>query len=317
MPANSTGTIAVNVDIDTYTPATRGAFVASGLYEFSPQDGTVRFRNIPAVGAGGNTVGLLVVLPDNPSDGDTYEFVDADGSLSVGPTLATTHDIIVTIADAGNTGRNFEGTGAAAPAPLVAIGLVAPFSGGRFQFDAKHNAWLFTQWASPLFNAQKEVATTGNAPIAPSNFAGGAAANLIAFLMPVNTGLGLYSLQLMLLATLAAADADFELDVSIVTNVTAFSGGTLIGAALPAPQIRYNGGSPVVVTGDAPVACQGTKQDVATGNIAAVMSTITELVQLSKATAALTLGTAVVVAIKTAAQAVSAMSMSASLRLVE
>jgi hypothetical protein len=47
------------------------------------------------------------------------------------------------------------------------------------------------------------------------------------------------------------------------------------------------------------------------------MSTITELVQLSKATAALTLGTAVVVAIKTAAQAVSAMSMSASLRLVE
>jgi hypothetical protein len=313
MPANSTTAIAVNVDVDTYTPFT-GTPTASGRYEFSPQDGTVRFRNIPA--AGTNTVGLLVVLPDNPSDGDTYEFVDADGSLVIGPTLATTHDIAVEIADAGNTGRVFEGTGIAGVGGTV-LGFISAFSGGRFQFDAKHNAWLFTQFASALFNAQKEVATTGNAPITPSNFAGGAAANLLAFLMPVNSGLGLYSLQAMLLSTLAAADADFELDVSIITNVTAFSGGTLIGSALPAPQIRYNGGSPVVVTGDAPVACQGTTQMVATGNISAVMSTITELLQLTKATAANTLGTAVVIAIKTAAQAVSAMSMSASLRLVE
>jgi hypothetical protein len=312
MPANSTTAIAVNVDVDTYVPFV-GSPTASGRYEFSPQDGTVRFRNIPALGT--NTVGLLLVLPDNPSDGDTYEFVDADGSLGVGSSSALTRDIVVEIADAGATGRTFEGTGLLFAGPPPVLGFATPFSGGRFQFDAKHNAWLFTQFASALFDAQTEVLSTGNAPITPSNFAGGAAANLIAFLMPAKAGLGLYSLQLMLLATLAAADADFELDVSIITNVTAFSGGAQIGTTNL--QIRYNGGSPVVVTGDAPVACQGTKQDVATGNIAAVMSTITEILQLSRPSVAGALGTAVVVAIKTAAQAVSAMSMSASLRLVE
>jgi len=315
MPANSTGTIAVNVDVDTYTPTTTGT-LANGRYEFSPQDGTVRFRNIPAIGAGGAAVGLLLVLPDNPGDGDTYEFVDADGSLALGPTLATTHDIIVQIADAGATGRGFEGTGIAQLSPPV-LGFVAPFSGGRFQFDSKHNAWLFTQVASPLFNAQSQVITTGNAPIAPTNFAGGAAANLIAFLFSGKGGLGLYDLKLMLLGTLSAADADYELVVSIINNVTAFSGGTLIGGAQPAPQIRYNGGGAVVVTGDAPVACQGTKQQVATGNIGAVMSTITELLQLSAPTTPGALGVAVVVAIKTAAATVTAMSASGSMRLIE
>jgi hypothetical protein len=316
MPANSTTAIAVNVDVSSYTPFAGGGVTASGRYAFSLQDGTVRFSKIPAIGA--NQVGLLLVLPDNPSDGDTYEFADVDGSLSLGPTLATTHDIIVQIADAGATGRTFEGLGVGFNAgPPPALGFVVPFTGARFQYDEGRNAWMVFESANSLFNLQGEVVTTGNAPIAPTNFAGGAAANLLAFLMHPNVDLGLYDVKLMLQGTLSAADTDYELVVTIVPDVTAFSGGTLIGGALPAPQIRYNGGGAVVVTGGAPVACQGTKLQVATGDIGSVMMTISELLTLSKPTAPATLGTAIVIAIKTTAATVTAMSASASCRAVE
>ena len=75
MPLNSQGTIQVFSDA-----------AALATYGFAAQDTGVFLREIPSGGT-------VLELPDDPNDGDWYEWEDADGSCS------STHPIILTAGD--------------------------------------------------------------------------------------------------------------------------------------------------------------------------------------------------------------------------
>ena len=128
MPANSTVQIANNVDVDSYV----ASLTFGGTYTFSPQDSQVRFRNLPANVAG---IGLKLVMPANPSDGDTYEWIDADGSCTAG------HEVTV-FPDPGGTATFAAVTIPSIAPPLPLFTWVTANSGAKFQFDAHHDQWL-------------------------------------------------------------------------------------------------------------------------------------------------------------------------------
>lgn len=305
MPANSTGTIAVNKDVDTYV----ATLARGGFYEFSPQDSTVRFSDLPANVA---SVGLSLVLPDNPSDGDEYEFQVTDGSCG------TSNLILASIADALATGRKFTALPAISIPALVGnnqIVFVQPNSGARFQFDAPANAWIVfpngVDTQAALFN----IAGTaiGGGPVTPDNFAGGAAEILFAFLVTPRSS-GFFRLDTILAGVLAAADADVKLEISVVPDVTAFSGGAVVGSPPPAPTMRYQAVTPIVVTGGAPTIWGDYELQEATGNIGHVSATLATTVKVPKPTGVGVIGCAIVVKLSTAAQALNTLSLAANVQ---
>ena len=85
MPSNSAALIQINRDVSTFaSPGQNPPFfaVSAATLEWSPQETTLRLRQIPANAVTPMPgIGLFLVLPPNPSDGDTYDFVDADGAL--------------------------------------------------------------------------------------------------------------------------------------------------------------------------------------------------------------------------------------------
>jgi hypothetical protein len=132
MPRNATGTIQVNTDLTSYTATA----TAGGTHGWSPQETTVRCRNIPANVAG---VGLLLTLPGQPSDGDAYEWIDADGSCGPGNVVSVQPD------PAG--GATIQGAGTA----LDPDEFAAPFSGCAYIFDEASNQWVVQLSANGLF----------------------------------------------------------------------------------------------------------------------------------------------------------------------
>jgi hypothetical protein len=110
MPSNSTGQIAIVVDV-----------VAETAHEFSTQDTIAHVSRIPLGGT------LLTLPAPLPSDGDAYEFADLDGSCNPARRI--------TLSDPN--GRPIAG----APAPQ----FFAPFSWAKVRYDAKARAWSLMQ----------------------------------------------------------------------------------------------------------------------------------------------------------------------------
>ncbi len=296
MPTNSTGTIAVNVDVSSYVAKPNNW---GGFYKFSPEDSTVRFRKLPA-NAAVTSMGLRLELPANPSDGDTYEFVDADGSCNTG-------HLIFLLPDPGGTASIGAQNGPGVPSPLPVFIFGAPNSGAKVQFDAAANQWLLWESATPRFNAGGNYSSSGPGTVAPANFAGGAAINLAAFLVQAKSS-GIFNLRAMLEFVAAAADAGVILDVSVIPNVTAFSGGNGVGP-VGAPTMRYEtgtgAGQPVVVTGDAPVAMGEWKAQIVTGALTDTATLAVDCTVPNTTLAAGVLGHAIVITLADTAQVLS------------
>jgi hypothetical protein len=306
MPSNSTTAIKVNVDVETYPPLPD----AGGFYGFSPNDGTVRFRKIPANVA---AIGLRVLMPANPSDGDEYEFIDADGSCSPGNTIE-----VVAPTNSGTTfsAANLPGT----PQPLPLFPFESANASARFQFDEGHNTWIVFQAANSIYNAQDNYASIGNSGAEnPGNFAGGAAINLFAFLVKPSAT-GVFNLRMLLNMIVAGADAGVILAVSIIPNVTAFSGGTLAGLGNFPPAARFEtgtgAGQPVVVTGDAPQPiCEWVKQ-VGAAEIGHQTASLSVDINVPEPSNPLALGQVVLVTIADTAAAITGLALNAAIQEV-
>jgi hypothetical protein len=293
MPSNSTGTIAVNVDVSAYVPKANNF---GGFYKFSPEDSTVRFRKLPA-NAAVTGIGLRLELPANPSDGDTYEFLDADGSCDLA-------HLVFVFPDPGGTATIGGQNGPGVPSPLTLFAFGEANGGARFQFDAAANQWIMWESVTPLFNALSNYIASG--PQTPANFAGGAAINLAAFLVQPK-GSGRFVLRAMLEFIAAAADAGVILDVVVIPDVTVFSGGAGVGPAT-APTMRYEtgtgAGQPVVVTGGAPVNFGEWKQQVQAALLTQT-ATLALDCTVPKPTVANALGAAIVITLADTAQVLS------------
>jgi hypothetical protein len=110
MPSNSVGTIAIWKNAS-----------AVAIVNLSLQDTGVRLRAIPGAGT---TVDLP---PAQPTDGDNYEIIDADGSSGPG-------NQVTIVPPAGTTIRG--------GATFV---LQSPFSGVRVTFEANDDDWVVEQ----------------------------------------------------------------------------------------------------------------------------------------------------------------------------
>jgi hypothetical protein len=257
MPANSAALIQINRDVSTYAnPAKSPPFFApaAATLEWSTQESTLRLRNIPANQITPSPgVGLLLVLPPNPSDGDTYDFVDADGSCS-------TNNVVAVVADPTQqppssipkfTGFTFPpGLGVT---PAQAVPFLAASAAASFTFDAEANVWIVSFGANGLVDRASNyigtVAAASNAAVSPGDFAGGAAVILAAFNLN-RVGAGFFRVAVTLTGTLSGAD-DLLLTLETLNDVTAFTGGTSIGSS-STPSFRYEtgtgAGQAVVVT---------------------------------------------------------------------
>jgi hypothetical protein len=309
------------VQIDVNTDA--GAVVAlvavqlptvllpAGSASWSPQDTTLRLSKIPVAGSGPSGAGsaCFVVLPANPRDGDEYEVIDADGSC--GPASP-----ILVVNNPNNPTQTINGL---APAPISAFAVTTAFSGFKLKYDAEAKNWnvTLTGLIGLSIGLQNVAGTSqGGAPVAPANFAGGAAVNLCAFLVKANAGGGLFRLTFTLKAAIAAADAGLLFAVQKVTNVLAFSGGAQVGG-VNAPTFRYEtgtgAGQPVVCTGDAPTTYFTFDRQVVAGQLTDTYS-FSLLIPIPPQTNPLALGTGVVITIADTAQVVSAMSLETDLQ---
>jgi hypothetical protein len=222
MPSNSTGTIAIYEDI-----------VGQSTFTFSPQLTGVRASKIPA-NAGLGLPGLTVFLPADPSDGDSYEFQDVDGSCGV-------NNIVFIKADPGGT---------ATVGRLPFFGFIFPSQGVRATFDAEANDWALDLNANGLLMLPSTVDGTGGAGgnAHPGDLTSGTTspAILFAFQLSPKAG-GLFFLSFSLEFTLSAPDT-VTIAIESAGNVTSVSGGTTLGTKL-----QVEGPGPVTVASDAPV----------------------------------------------------------------
>jgi hypothetical protein len=313
MPANKTVQLDVNTDagavvalVATLLPT---VLAPAGSASWSLQDTTLRLSKIPLAGSAGVGTACFVVLPVNPKDGDEYEVIDADGSC--GPTSP----ILVT-PNPNNPTATINGL---APAPLSTFAITSAFAGFKLKYDGNAKNWNVTLTGTigvPGALANLAGTAIGGGPVAPANFAGGAAINLCAFLVKANSGAGAFRLTFTLKAVVAAADAGLLLAVQKVTNVTAFSGGSQVGGA-NAPTFRFEtgtgAGQPVVCTGDAPTTYFTFDRQVVAGQLTDTYS-FTLLIPIPPQTNPLALGTGVVITIADTAQVVSAMSLETDLQ---
>ena len=171
------------------------------------------------------------------------------------------------------------------------------------------------QNSAPLFSTGLNFGNVGNSgAVSPGNFAGGAAINLVAFLMTPR-GLGSFNVRALLNMIVAAADADIVLAVEVIPNVTAFSGGTLVTGGIPARYETGTGaGQPVVVTGDAAIPIGQWSEQIATGDIGHVTASLDLDANVPTPTLAGALGAAIVLTLATAAQALTGLKLNASVQ---
>jgi hypothetical protein len=257
MPSNSAALIQINRDVSTFaSPGKNPPFFAASAatLEWSPQETTLRLRQIPAnVVTPTPGIGLFLVLPPNPSDGDTYDFVDADGSCSTSNVVAVVADPTQLPASSIPKFTGFTFPPGLGVTPSVAVPFLSASAAGSFTFDAEANVWIVSFGANALVDKQSNyigtVAATGSAAVSPGDFAGGAAIILAAFNLN-RVGAGFFRVAVTLTGTLSGAD-DLLLTLETLNNVTAFTGGTSIGSS-STPSFRYEtgtgAGQAVVVT---------------------------------------------------------------------
>lgn len=300
MPANRTaGAIQINRDVQPVAVAIPTPTASAGSASWGPGESQLRLSKIPNATIGG--LACFVVLPEDPEDGDEYEVLDTDGTCNPAAPIIVLPNPNGTVTTVGF---------------LTGFSATSAGQGVKFNYDAAARNWTVTLTGEGLVTALENSAGTAGTAVAPANFAGGAAINLCAFLVKATGGFGLFRLQFALKAAVAAADAALILAVELVKNVTAFSGGALVGTG-SAPSFRYEtgtgAGQPVVVTGDAPTAVWTFERQVVAGQLTDTYTfTIDVLVPVQTNAAAL--GTAVVVTIADTAQVVSAMSLETNLQ---
>jgi hypothetical protein len=301
MPANRTaGALQINRDVTPLGAQVPTPTAPAGSASWGPGESQLRLSKIPPTLVGPPATACFVVLPEDPEDGDEYEVLDADGSCSPGAP-------VIVVPNPNGTATTISG--------LVGFAMSTAFGGLKFNYDAGAKNWIVTLTGAGFLSLVQVAGTVGTA-VAPANFAGGAAINLCAFLVKVKAGLGLYRLQFALQATAAAADAALLLAVEVVTNVTAFSGGTEVPGFFGG-DFRYETGvgpgQPVVCTGDAPSTVWTFKRQIVAGQLVDTYVFTIDLV-LKAQTNAAALGTGVVVTIADTAQVISAMSLMTDLQ---
>ena len=249
MPTNSTGTIAIYEDI-----------VGQSLFTFSPQLTGVRATKIPA-NAGPGLPGLTVFLPADPSDGDSYELQNPDGSCGINNLIFLEPDP--------------EGT--ATVGRLPAFAFLFPSQGVRATFDAEANDWALDLNANGLFSLLSTISGTGGAGgnVHPGDLTSGTTtpAILFAFQLSPKAG-GLFFLSFSLEFTLSAPDT-VTIAIESAGNATSVSGGANVGTNL-----FVEGPGPVTVVSDAPVQRSEWAAEVPSGAIAKQTATWSGVVAL-------------------------------------
>lgn len=94
--------------------------IGARSYAYSLQDTGAFLYEIP-----GASVGTTLILPDDPTDGDWYEFADVDGSC------ANTHPVHV----AAGTGATILGG--------ASFAFTSAFCSGKVRYSARTQAWVF------------------------------------------------------------------------------------------------------------------------------------------------------------------------------
>ena len=237
MPENSTGQIAIYQDLS-----------AVSRFTFSPQVTGVRLRKIPA-GTSTNLVGTFGVLPGDPSDGDSYEIEDTDGSCSVDNAIVVAPDP----------------KGTATVGGIPAFPLFSPFAGGKFTFDAEANNWVVALTGNvALTGVFAKLA--GGTLLVPGDLTSGTTTPIVLFAYQFTTkGGGIFTFDFDLTFTLNQADT-ITIALSSVTDITAFSGGTESSSSLGTLRFESSGGGPVTVTGNETQFGQWAKQ-IAAGEL--------------------------------------------------
>lgn len=204
----------------------------------SPQSTGVRLRLIPA-GTIGAPLGTQVFLPpavvdggsDDPSDGDSYEVIDADGSANI------TAPIIVT----PPTGTTIDGASGFA---LVSSGASATFT-----YDAPAENWLVS--VSGLLAEQTGLETgTIDGQLTPGNITPNIAGAILAAAILEPKSTALFQVNATFGYECAAGDT-VQLELRTYGDATVITGGAQVGGE----EFFYEttgGGSPVVTAGSGP-----------------------------------------------------------------
>jgi hypothetical protein len=235
MPRNSTGQIAISQDVS-----------AISKFTLSPELAGVRLSKIPS-----GSPGISVFLPAEPSDDDAYDVADVDGSC--GPDSP-----IVVLPDPGGT---------ATVGRITGFPFIAPFSGGRFSFDAAANDWVVSTTGNgalaPVFT--KLIAVTN---VIPGDLTGTTTTPtvLFAYQLDGTKGGGLVAFDFNLSFALNQADT---ITIALFTaTAIAVSGGAPFTGTLGTLRVEQSGGGGAVTVTD------GTEQQfgqwinqVATGDI--------------------------------------------------
>ena len=278
MARNSTGTISINRDVDASAlpPPPQGG--ATGFVSWSEQDDTLRLRKIQP--APHNGAGVLAVLPAFPQDGDTFAIVDADGSCGLFSSVVVLPDTsqVPTPTISGSLPLINAN-------PLPVWLMFQAYAGTSFTYDQDANQWIASAVPVQSGQAYSSTAASLNAPFSAGDVAGGTPVLFLAAAM-APAGFGLVRLLVTMSFALSAADTVTAV-VETIANVTAFSGGGAFSNSSAVIEGRIETtGSPVVVTGAAPVVAQTIQKQVAAGETAAVDMVIALDVMLPKVTTA-------------------------------
>jgi hypothetical protein len=251
MPENSTGQIAIYQDLS-----------AVQKFTFSPQVTGVRLSKIPAA-TSAVPGGTLAVLPAEPSEGDSYELEDTDGSCSV-------DNAIVVLPDPKGT---------ATVGSLGAFPLFSPFAGGRFTFDAEANNWVVALTGNVALTGVLSRFGGGNL-LTPGDLTSGTTTPIVLFAYEFKgRGGGIFTVDFDLTFTLSQPDI-VTISLVEVTDITAFSGGTAVSSPIGTLRFESSAGGPVTLTGTEVPIGQWAKQ-IAAGEIAKQTATWSGLTSIT------------------------------------
>ncbi|MFI4971192.1 MAG: hypothetical protein ACHP7H_00815 [Hyphomicrobiales bacterium] len=211
----------------------------------SPQSTGMRLSEIPLGGTQVFLPGSRIGFPDpanDPSDGDSYEVLDADGSANGSAPILITPPFGTTI-----------GGGFAAYFIATAFGAIV------LTFDSETDDWKVFISALSNILANQGIIGSADGAVNPSNLAAPAGVVLFAA-RATPQGTGIYSLAFTLTFTLSAPGT-VTLTVQEVDALTSLSGGTNLGAFF------YETGTAVVVVGAAPVTKATIEETYAAGGV--------------------------------------------------
>jgi hypothetical protein len=286
MPENSTGQIAIYQDLS-----------AVAKFTFSPQVTGVRLSKIPAATSVSSPAGTLAVLPGDPSDGDSYEVEDTDGSCSIDNAIVVAPDP----------------QGTATVGRLAAFPLFSPFAGGKFTFDAGANNWVVALTGNVALTGIFSKFGGGNL-LVPGDLTSGTTTPIVLFAYEfTGKGGGIFEVDFDLTFTLNQADT-ITIALSTVSEITAFSGGT--EQSSPIGQLRFesSGGGPVTITGTQ-IQFGQWSEEIAAGEIGKETATWSGLTTISVLDAN-PVGMVATIVAGTAGTTITGMSLSTSVRQV-